>query len=95
LFAEPQHPYTVGLLGSMPRLDGEAARLASIEGQVPGPLRRPRGCHFAERCPFADAHCRAAEPPLRELGAAHRSACWKAPLDPRALLPSALSELAV
>ena len=94
LFAEPQHPYTVGLLGSVPRLDGEAARLASIEGQVPGPLRRPPGCHFAERCPFADEHCRAAEPPLREVGAAHRSACWKAPLDPRALLLPRLSEAA-
>ena len=62
LFAEPQHPYTVGLLGSMPRLGGEQTRLASIEGQVPNPLRRPPGCSFAERCPFADARCRAKAP---------------------------------
>ncbi len=86
LFDEPQHPYTVGLLGSIPRLDVEQSRLASIEGQVPDPLSRPPGCRFAERCPFADAHCRAAEPPLRTVGADHASACWKAPLDADALL---------
>jgi oligopeptide/dipeptide ABC transporter ATP-binding protein len=87
LFDAPQHPYTIGLLGSMPRLDGERKRLASIEGQVPSPLRRPAGCSFAERCPFADAQCRAAAPDLREVGAQHLSACWKAPLDPEVLMP--------
>jgi oligopeptide/dipeptide ABC transporter ATP-binding protein len=86
LFDEPQHPYTVGLLGSIPRLDIEQDRLASIEGQVPDPLRRPPGCRFAERCPFADARCRAAEPALREIAPGHASACWKAPLDPDVLL---------
>ncbi len=86
LFAQPQHPYTVGLLGSMPRLDGDATRLASIDGQVPNPLKRPAGCSFAERCPFADAQCREAVPPLRDLGDAHSSACWKAPLDPAKLM---------
>ena len=85
LFAEPQHPYTVGLLGSIPRLDGDAVRLASIKGQVPNPLKRPSGCNFADRCPFADAQCRLAEPLLREVGASHSSACWKAPLDADAL----------
>jgi peptide/nickel transport system ATP-binding protein len=87
LFEAPQHPYTIGLLGSIPRLDGARERLASIEGQVPSPLRRPPGCSFAERCPFADAQCRAAAPALREVGAQHLSACRKAPLDPRALMP--------
>ena len=86
LFEAPQHPYTVGLLGSIPRLDAQRSRLASIEGQVPSPLRRSSGCSFAERCPFADARCRAEAPGLREVGARHRSACWKAPLDPQALL---------
>ena len=86
LFDAPQHPYTIGLLGSIPRLDGQRTRLASIEGQVPSPLRRPSGCSFAERCPFADAHCRAAVPELREVGAQHLSACWKAPLDPQRLM---------
>ena len=82
LFDEPQHPYTVGLLGSIPQLHGEQTRLAAIEGQVPNPLRRPAGCSFAERCPFADAHCRAQSPMLTALGGAHAAACWKAPLDP-------------
>jgi len=86
LFDAPQHPYTVGLLGSVPRLDVPRTRLAAIEGQVPHPLRRGPGCGFAERCPFADAHCRAEPPPLREVGAGHESACWKAPLDPQALM---------
>ena len=86
LFDEPQHPYTVGLLGSIPRLHGQATRLAAIDGQVPSPLRLPPGCRFAQRCPFADATCRAEAPPLRELGDGHASACWKAPLDADALL---------
>ena len=81
LFAEPQHPYTVGLLGSIPRLDADATRLASIKGQVPNPLQRPSGCNFADRCPFADAQCRLLAPQLRDVGASHLSACWKAPLD--------------
>jgi peptide/nickel transport system ATP-binding protein len=87
LFDAPQHPYTVGLLGSVPRLDVARARLASIEGQVPNPLRRPAGCQFAERCPFAVDQCRAEAPPLAAVGSAHQAACWRAPLDPDALLP--------
>jgi peptide/nickel transport system ATP-binding protein len=97
IFAEPQHPYTVGLLGSIPRLDVARERLASIEGQVPDPLRRPRGCHFVARCPFAIARCHAEAPPLMELGDGHASACWRAPLDADVLapqLPPALAELA-
>ncbi len=94
LFDEPQHPYTVGLLGSIPRLDGDRDRLASIEGQVPSPLRRPPGCNFADRCPFADQQCRTAVPPLRALGAAHFSACWKAPLDPEWLMKKVGEEVA-
>jgi oligopeptide/dipeptide ABC transporter ATP-binding protein len=87
LFDAPQHPYTIGLLGSIPRLDAQRTRLAAIEGQVPSPLQPAAGCSFAERCPFADAHCRAAAPPLREVGVQHQSACWKAPLDPQVLMP--------
>ncbi len=92
LFAQPQHPYTVGLLGSVPRLDGDATRLASIDGQVPDPLRRPRGCSFADRCPFVLERCRAEDPPLREVGGGHVSACWRAPLDPDRLLAPLLRE---
>ena len=86
LFDSPQHPYTVGLLGSIPRMDIDRERLASIEGQVPSPLRRPSGCSFADRCPFADARCRTEVPPLIAVGESHRSACWKAPLEPQVLM---------
>jgi peptide/nickel transport system ATP-binding protein len=95
LFDEPQHPYTVGLLGSIPRLHGGATRLTAIEGQVPNPLRRLEGCSFAERCPFAVSQCRAEAPPLRSLGGAHRSACWRAPLDAAVLVPRRHAEMAV
>ncbi|MEO7336140.1 MAG: ABC transporter ATP-binding protein [Caldimonas sp.] len=88
LFETPQHPYTVGLLGSIPRLDLDRPRLAAIEGQVPSPLRRPAGCSFAARCPFADDHCRAVSPDLRDVGDGHLAACWKAPLDPAVLMPA-------
>ena len=88
LFDTPQHPYTVGLLGSIPRLDGEQTRLAAINGQVPNPLLLPDGCSFAERCPFADAYCHAAAPPLKPVGGGQSSACWKAPLDPQRLMAS-------
>ena len=86
LFKQPQHPYTVGLLGSMPTLHGEQLRLAAIDGQVPSPLHRPAGCSFAERCPFADERCRAEQPELRTVGASHLSACWYAPLNADELL---------
>ena len=80
LFADPQHPYTIGLLGSIPRLDVERARLATIEGTVPSPNSQPKGCRFAPRCPFADRRCHDEPPPLRDLGTDHRVACWKAPV---------------
>ncbi len=80
LFARPEHPYTVGLLGAAPSLEGGAARLASIEGTVPDLRNPPPGCRFAPRCPFAEARC-AEQPPLAELAAGHRAACWRAPLD--------------
>ena len=63
LFARPQHPYTVGLLGSIPKLDREQSRLAAIEGQVPDPYAAPPGCRFAPRCPCVTDKCRE-EPPL-------------------------------
>jgi peptide/nickel transport system ATP-binding protein len=80
LFAEPQHPYTVGLLGSIPRLDIEQDRLAAIEGQVPNPLAPVTGCRFHPRCPFVIERCRHEDPPLLDLGNGHESACWRAPL---------------
>jgi peptide/nickel transport system ATP-binding protein len=82
LFADPQHPYTLGLLGSIPRLgsDGDE-RLTAIEGMVPNPHALPPGCRFSPRCPLADARCKSEQPQLREIGRGHRAACWKAPLD--------------
>ena len=86
LFDTPQHPYTVGLLGAIPRLDLAQHRLASIEGQVPSPLQRPAGCGFAPRCPFAQERCHIQAPALQTVGLDHTSACWRAPLDAAALL---------
>jgi oligopeptide/dipeptide ABC transporter ATP-binding protein len=80
LFDQPQHPYTIGLLGSVPRLDREQARLDAIDGSVPDPLRMPPGCRFSPRCPFAVERCRAEAPPLAAIAADHAAACWRAPL---------------
>jgi len=81
LFADPQHPYTIGLLGSIPRIEVDRERLSTIEGSVPSPNNQPKGCRFAPRCPFADPRCHAEPPPLRDLGPEHRVACWKAPVE--------------
>ena len=81
LFAVPQHPYTIGLLGSIPRLHVEHARLAVIEGQVPSPETPITGCRFHPRCPFAIEQCRREEPPLLDMGPGHAAACWRAPLE--------------
>jgi peptide/nickel transport system ATP-binding protein len=80
LFAAPEHPYTVGLLGAAPSLAGGAARLASIEGTVPDMRHPPPGCRFAPRCPFRLERCTAEAPPLREVSPGHATACWRAPL---------------
>jgi peptide/nickel transport system ATP-binding protein len=80
LFAEPQHPYTIGLLGSIPRLHLEQARLPAIEGQVPDPLALPAGCRFRPRCPFAGTRC-VEDPALTAVAPGHEAACWYAPLD--------------
>jgi peptide/nickel transport system ATP-binding protein/oligopeptide transport system ATP-binding protein len=81
LFADPQHPYTIGLLGSIPRLDEERERLSTIEGMVPSSDRQPKGCRFAPRCPFADRRCSEEPPPLREMASSHFVACWRAPVE--------------
>jgi peptide/nickel transport system ATP-binding protein len=81
LFASPQHPYTVGLLGSIPRLDRQIEHLATIEGMVPNMANPPRGCRFAARCPFVGQACVEAPPPLVAVSTAHLSRCIKAPLE--------------
>jgi peptide/nickel transport system ATP-binding protein/oligopeptide transport system ATP-binding protein len=81
LFNDPQHPYAIGLLGSIPRIEETRARLATIEGSVPNPAAFPPGCRFAPRCPFAIDRCRAEAPPMREMGPGHYAACWRAPVE--------------
>jgi oligopeptide/dipeptide ABC transporter ATP-binding protein len=76
---QPLHPYTQGLLRSMPALGGAAdgARLQEIPGSVPVNAAAMPGCAFAPRCPLADDHCRTARPPLAVFDAGRLSACWK------------------
>jgi peptide/nickel transport system ATP-binding protein len=78
LFAHPLHPYTQGLIQSIPRIGrvtAPKARLQAIPGSVPRLIEPPAGCRFAPRCRFASAVCREAEPPLREVSPGHKVAC--------------------
>ena len=79
IFDTPRHPYTALLLASIPRLtDVPKSALAVIEGRVPTPAEFPPGCRFSSRCPLADAHCVAEQPPLAEIAPGHSTACWHA-----------------
>jgi oligopeptide transport system ATP-binding protein len=76
LYARPRHPYTRGLMASVPRLDSDTAtRLVPIDGQPPDLARMPAGCAFAPRCRQASERCLGAAPPLREVAARHQLAC--------------------
>jgi len=77
LFHRPQHPYTEGLLGSMPMMHKDQTRLSAIEGVVPNPAEMPVGCRFHPRCAYAQALCQREEPELFDLGDGHFSRCWK------------------
>jgi len=81
IFEDPQHPYTIGLLGSIPRIEEDRERLLSIDGSVPPPFAFPKGCRFNPRCPFAIRACTETDPPLRELSPGHRAACIRAPVE--------------
>ena len=81
VFADPMHPYTLGLLGSVPRLDEERETLLAIDGSVPPPFALPKGCRFHPRCPFATAECKSSQPPLREVVSGHSAACLRAPVE--------------
>ncbi len=81
LFDDPQHPYTIGLMGSMPSVGPREGRLATINGRVPTPAEMPGGCRFASRCPFVIAACRETRPPLLEVSAGHFAACIRVPLE--------------
>jgi len=76
LFAHPRHPYTAGLLASIPRLGVRREVLPTIPGMVPSPGERGPGCYFAERCPAASAECRARLPVLGAAAPGHDVACW-------------------
>jgi oligopeptide transport system ATP-binding protein len=76
LYARPAHPYTAGLLASVPRLDRGNGRLVPIKGAPPDPAALPSGCPFHPRCPRAEAVCAAERPPLVEVGGPeHVAAC--------------------
>ena len=81
IFADPQHPYTLGLMGSLPSLGPRSGRLSAIPGAVPPPARWPQSCRFASRCPFVAEECRSARPPLRSIGNEHQVACFRAPVE--------------
>jgi len=77
IFRRPQHPYTKGLIESVPRLHGPIGkRLHAIPGTVPNPLELPEGCKFVTRCGYASEQCAWREPALAELGLESRAACW-------------------
>lgn len=94
LYANPQHPYTWGLLKSVPRLDCSHQRLQAIEGQPPDLLTPPAGCMYMPRCRFAMEVCRQ-EPPLLQLSADRQCRCWlvhiNSPVSPSALFKGAES----
>jgi peptide/nickel transport system ATP-binding protein len=78
LFGDPRHPYTQGLIRSIPRVDRGAEkkqRLEAIPGTVPSLLNPPQGCRFASRCKYVMDVCTQAMPPLKEVAPGHRVAC--------------------
>ncbi len=78
LFKAPAHPYTRGLMASIPRLDTQTDRLEIIPGMVPDATSFPQGCRFSPRCPLADDKCRVEEPSLESVTPGHLASCWKA-----------------
>ena len=78
IFSRPKHPYTIGLLDSLPGRRSGKKRLAAISGMVPSPLDWPTGCRFRDRCVRADTCCAAQPPPLIEIERHHRVACFMA-----------------
>ena len=81
IFDDPQHPYTLGLLGSIPKIEEDRDRLLAIEGTVPAPFALPDGCRFHPRCVFAAEPCTKIDPPLTDVAPNHRVACIRAPVE--------------
>ena len=80
VFEDPQHPYTIGLMSAIPRLDKPGGRLAIVPGTVPAIRNMPEGCRFRTRCAFATPEC-AVRPTLSDVGSGHRVACHYVPLE--------------
>jgi oligopeptide/dipeptide ABC transporter ATP-binding protein len=78
VFKNPTHPYTIGLLGSIPKLHATSNRLQVIRGVVPNPANMPRGCRFYPRCDRVRQVCREKEPPLVAISRGHLVRCWEA-----------------
>jgi oligopeptide/dipeptide ABC transporter ATP-binding protein len=76
IFSSFLHPYTEGLFKSLPGRSERGSRLYTIAGAVPSALNFPQGCRFHPRCPIACLRCKVEEPPLIDVGAGHRCACW-------------------
>lgn len=76
LFGSPKHPYTKGLLDSVPRLGVKKEKLGSIPGMVPSPDKMPQGCRFYDRCGMAMEVCRTNMPDIKDVGHNHQAACW-------------------
>ncbi len=76
IYHDPLHPYTIGLMESIPALTRKKERLKPIKGMVPDPYNLPKGCPFEPRCPEAMEICRAQMPELKEIKPAHKVACW-------------------
>lgn len=76
LFANPRHPYTKGLLGSLPKIDEQCEELDSIYGSVPNPLQMPSGCTFHPRCPIATEQCKSKKPSLEPVTDQHWARCF-------------------
>jgi peptide/nickel transport system ATP-binding protein len=83
VFADPQHPYTIGLMSSIPSIHRRTGRLVTVPGMVPPIEAMPAGCRFATRCPFVEDACWPSPPALRELAPGHEAACINAPLEKR------------
>lgn len=77
IFYQPSHPYSLGLLAAVPRLDGDDESLATIAGNPPNLLRLPKGCPFSPRCQYANAQCIEQEPELNAFSAGRLRACFK------------------
>jgi peptide/nickel transport system ATP-binding protein len=79
IFSRPHHPYTIGLLNSIPGFEGErGTELYTIRGSIPSLANLPKGCRFHPRCPFATDRCRQEEPDLMDIGDGQLAACWHA-----------------